>query len=610
MLASFFCAAQTCPQDQPKGVNPPVLASEGHGVCRYDRPQPKSQPSYWWQLLADLFSWQPKNQPPFRRSVAFLAGVSKYDHISPQLDFVRNDLAELRNFLLTGGGFDTVYEVRDANVTRETFDDYMKKHFSNPRGPAGPEDRLLVYFSGHGGAQADSEPYLLFQKAQPNDYTANVLDVRDVFSWANTIQAKHLLVILDSCFSGLAVPQPGPSDVAAAVANALAGEPSAMLLTAGTGDEEAYAIQHSKERNGSIFTHAILDALNDISLSEGIVTIGQAFETAKLFVAGFNAVNNRKMNPSATKLVRNNKIGKGNFIFINTRAQNPSLPPGLYGQATLIAKAPETVDPSLQLIQLEYEEVKTSNNLTALRAFVSTYRGKPYGQTLVGLIEERIDNLDPKPGPDRLNHAGEVKVNPKDGLDYRWIPPGTFMMGCSPGDQECNDDEKPPKRVTISKGFWLGESEVTQAAYQKVTGQNPSHFKGADLPVESVTWDEACAYCRAVGGRLPKEAEWEYAARAGTTGARYGELDRVAWDTYNSGYQTHPVKQKEPNAWGLFDMLGNVWEWVEDLYPETQERTLRGGSWYKYSRGLRESARTRNEPSWRLPANGFRCAWE
>ncbi len=206
--------------------------------------------------------------------------------------------------------------------------------------------------------------------------------------------------------------------------------------------------------------------------------------------------------------------------------------------------------------------------------------------------------------------AGSKRVNPKDGMTYVWIPPGIFQMGCSPGDDECFDDEKPPKRVTISKGFWLGESPVTQAAYEKVMGQNPSRFKGADRPVERVTWDEAVAYCRAVGGRLPTEAEWEYAARAGTIGSRYGELDRIAWYAVNSGGQTHSVKQKEPNAWGLYDMLGNVLEWVENLYPGTQYRTLRGGSWFVGPRGARASNRVRFVPSDRGYGVGFRCAWE
>ena len=220
--------------------------------------------------------------------------------------------------------------------------------------------------------------------------------------------------------------------------------------------------------------------------------------------------------------------------------------------------------------------------------------------------------------------AGAKKVNPKDGLTYVWIPPGTFMMGCSPGDTECDDEEKPAHRVTITKGFWLGRTPVTQQAYQRVTGRNPSYFKGANLPVETVNWDEAEAYCGAIGGRLPTEAEWEYAARAGSTSARYGNLDGIAWYEGNSGSETHEVGQKLANAFGLYDMLGNVWQWVADWYgpyqsgaqsdPSAvgsgQSRALRGGSWYGSPRAVRVSVRDSGELGGHANDFGLRCAGE
>jgi hypothetical protein len=399
-LGFFLCAGHTyasesCPLDQPRSVNPPIPAQENPKVCRFDRPQSATQPSYWWELLYDLFKWKPVSQPPFRRSVAFLAGVSHYNRMSPQLDFVETDLTDFRNFLLTDGGFDTVYEVRDGNVSRQVIEDFMGKYFSNPKGALGPEDRLLFYYSGHGGAQSDVEPYLLFQNADPPYDFSDALPVRDVYRWARTITAKHLLIILDSCFSGLAQGKAGPREDALDLSNALAGAPSGLLLTAGTGDEEAYAVHYSKQRDGSIFTHALIDALRNMSRSEGIVTIGEAFERAKVTVAAFDAVESKKMTPQPIPLERRTGLGKGNFIFINAKAENPSLPTGLYGGGSAIAKAPDA-DPNLSLIQKEYDEVKNTTNLEALRAFDSAYKGKPYGQTLVYLIEEKIKRIDPE----------------------------------------------------------------------------------------------------------------------------------------------------------------------------------------------------------------------
>jgi formylglycine-generating enzyme required for sulfatase activity len=218
--------------------------------------------------------------------------------------------------------------------------------------------------------------------------------------------------------------------------------------------------------------------------------------------------------------------------------------------------------------------------------------------------------------------AGATKVNEKDGLKYVWIPPGTFQMGCSVGDAECLDAEKPAHEVTLTKGFWMGQTPVTQDAYERVIGTNPSHFRGGQLPVETVNWNEAQGYCQATGMRLPTEAEWEYAARAGTTGSRYGDLDRIAWYNGNSGNATHAVGQKEANAFGLYDMLGNVWQWVADWYAEYpagpqrdpagsgsgQYRLLRGGSWGNVPWGARASLRLRLEPEVRVNVIGLRCA--
>jgi formylglycine-generating enzyme required for sulfatase activity len=238
--------------------------------------------------------------------------------------------------------------------------------------------------------------------------------------------------------------------------------------------------------------------------------------------------------------------------------------------------------------------------------------------------------------------APTVRENPKDGLKYVWIPPGTFMMGCSPGDSECEESEKPAHQVTITRGFWIGQTQVTVGAYKRfvqasgrsmpaepdLNGRalNPGWGNDA-MPIVDVTWHNAQAYCSWLGGRLLTEAEWEYAARAGSTEARYGPIEEIAWYSNNSGGQTHDVAQKRPNGFGLYDMLGDVFEWVNDWYDQNfyqnspsldpsgpysgQWHAFRGSGWVSPPGNVRVSRRYTDGPgSGYSPFNGFRCGGE
>src|SRR5262245_23861405 len=159
------------------------------------------------------------------------------------------------------------------------------------------------------------------------------------------------------------------------------------------------------------------------------------------------------------------------------------------------------------------------------------------------------------------------------GMEFVKIPAGEFMMGCSPDDSSCKNDEKPSHQVRITKAFEMGKYEVTQSQWKAVMNANESAILGDNNPVENVTRAEALDFANRLNMRndgyryrLPTEAEWEYAARAGTTGATYGSLEDIAWFGKNSNDESHPVGGKKPNAWGLYDMLGNVREWTADTF--------------------------------------------
>ncbi len=244
---------------------------------------------------------------------------------------------------------------------------------------------------------------------------------------------------------------------------------------------------------------------------------------------------------------------------------------------------------------------------------------------------------------DQENSAVELKSVNLGGTDYNfcWCPPGTFMMGSIPvpegdsgqsvpyADPDRYDDET-LHQVTISKGFWILESEVTQKLWSDILGSNPSRFKGENRPVEGVSWDDCQAFIQELNAcgyapegyrfALPTEAQWEYACRAGTTTPCSGKLWDCGHFAYYIGGDTFDVKLMKPNPWGLYDMYGNVWEWCEDGYgsypfdsvtdpvaPSPDGRRVRrGGSWNSVSQFCRSANRNWNAHDYRDRIIGFR----
>ena len=260
--------------------------------------------------------------------------------------------------------------------------------------------------------------------------------------------------------------------------------------------------------------------------------------------------------------------------------------------------------------------------------------------------------------------VGQEYVVPQVGIEegakplvMMWIPSGTFIMGSPKREVEGGlwgfggkvireeetgrlDYEGPQTKVTLSRGFWLGKYEVTQAQWRALMVNNPAHFQnvGVNAPVENVSWDQVMKFCQKLSEReraagrlpegyrytLPTEAQWEYAARAGTTGpyGGTGNLDDIGWYSANSGNTTKPVGQKRANAWGLHDMHGNVWEWCADWfgnYPggnvtdptgpaSGTDRVSRGGSWLNFAQYCRSAYRDWRDPGNRDQIIGFRLA--
>jgi formylglycine-generating enzyme required for sulfatase activity len=262
-----------------------------------------------------------------------------------------------------------------------------------------------------------------------------------------------------------------------------------------------------------------------------------------------------------------------------------------------------------------------------------------------GVLEQRPD---PKVVTDPKHRAAIEKtglpwrvIDRASGIEMVLIPAGSYLRGGSKDDPEADGDEKPAHQVAITRPFYLGRTEVTNGQYRKFAPQHDAgsfrgqSFNGDAQPAVRVSWEAAKAYCDRFRLRLPTEAEWELACRAGTSGARPGDVNALAIYANTSGNCTHPVGETQPNPWGLYDMLGNVWEFCWDWYDAREyprqfegkayqrqnsrtndpiafatgpNRVLRGGSWHDPAKSQRSSARGSLAPDKRDGGVGFRVA--
>jgi formylglycine-generating enzyme required for sulfatase activity len=267
--------------------------------------------------------------------------------------------------------------------------------------------------------------------------------------------------------------------------------------------------------------------------------------------------------------------------------------------------------------------------LLALLAFSCRYEGEggprwnlPEGFEVVA-VEPDAAIVTDAAGRERMKRTDlPWKIrHQQTGIELLLCPPGEFLMGSPETEADRSEDERQhPRR--IERPFYIGRTEVTQEQWSKVMGTNPSRFESPLNPVETVGWNVGHTFLDRCSGplRLPSEAEWEYACRAGTTGAFAGDLDALAWFAENSGSATHEVAQKRGNSWGLHDMHGNVWEWCEDQYspdypPQGDQststlggpnRVIRGGSWGSNSSRCRSAIRYSYGPGYAPYNIGFR----
>ncbi len=537
-----------------------------------------------------------------QRKLALVIGNSEYS--KAPLRNAANDALDMKTVLGELG-----FEVMSGYNLRHAEMDQLIEQFIARLGRG---DLGLFFYAGH-GLQLAEENYLVpidYKGASESDAKYSAVPASSVRDRMEDSGARLRLIILDACRNNPYRTRQRGGRVGLAPIRLDAADAEGTLVAFAT-THNSVADDSPGERNG-LYTKHLLVALKATNLR-----LQDVFEQVRQEV--YRASGRRQIPTFYSNVV-------GTFYF---------------------RSRPVAPDPESDY----WNSIKASQDLRPLEAYLRQYPDGRFSEIarsrIAALRIEPAPVPRPAPPPVRPPPPAPQRVNPKDGLTYQWVPPGSFRMGCSAQDRECDSDENPAHPVRIGSGFWLGQTEVTVAAYKRFARESnrslPVEPKGTrnqplnpgwadgQAPMVNVSWDDADQYCRWAGGRLPTEAEWEYAARGGSLAARYGEPDRIAWHRGNSGAEqgseaVRPVGGKSSNVFGLHDMLGNAAEWVADWYEETAfshptdvdpkgppagaRKTVRGGNTILTADSARASNRLSGGRNFRSAWLGFRCAGE
>ncbi len=568
----------------------------------------------------------------YGESHALLVGVSKYTNGWPSLESVPGELESAARQLEA-----QKFSVRRVlNPDSEQLKDAYEKFISDYG--FYPENRLLFFFSGHGHSRMNGTKGYIVPADAPDPkkdevgFLGKAIGMDQIITWARKIEAKHALFLFDSCFSGTVfrtkdgLPRTPPhiTDYTA--------RPVRQFITAGSAEEKVPA--------RSIFTPAFVRALEgegDLN-DDGYVTgteLGMHLHDQVTYYT------NRAQTPQYGK-IRDIQLDRGDFVFLVKEKDEGAETARLYvntdpeGARVWILNIGPVFEQGMVLSPGRYEIETSAGGCETLTQWVSLSAGR----------DEYVDVALECRGKDRF-------VNSL-GMEFVRIPAGSFMMGSpedEPGRAEDETSDETQHRVILTRDFYMGTTEVTQAQWKAVMGENPSKYDacGDDCPVESVSWNDIQEFIETLNQReteryrLPTEAEWEYAARAGTkTPFAFGRC--LSTDQANYGAHSPlkgcpkgayrgemtPVASYSPNEWGLYDMHGNVGELCQDwygyypegsvtdpegfevdLYPESglyPARVYRGGSWNSPGRLCRSAQRLMLNPIVRHQLIGFRLA--
>lgn len=588
----------------------------------------------------------------YEQSHALLIGMDTYTNGWESLPGVKKDIHAVKQ-ALEGNGFNVVVK---ENLTKDqmekVFIDFIGKHGQ------GLNNRLLFYFAGHGHTITTSFGEVLgyvvpVDAPNPNTnqagFMAKSMPMSRIEEYAKLTQSKHALFLFDACFSGslFALTRAAPE-----VINYKTSKPVRQFITSGSEDETVPDKSIFREQFVTSLTTGYADANND-----GYLT---GTELGKFLQDNVINYSKNMQHPQYGK-IRNQYLDKGDFVFVLKK--NKEEIPGDEARNDKLTKSQPQESGFVQGdITYDYGSINIDSKIGGKLYLNGEYKGvikaKTTGNKLTNILagthtikitgdenwEQRITVIKDKTSHVKVESLGSVGYHSQTGLIFTSIQGGSFSMGSK------NDDEKPVHKVTLSS-FSMSTTEVTNEQYCKFLNEKDNQIEGGanwlnindvdckiekrgssffpkagyeNHPVIEVTWYGAKAYAEWAGGRLPTEAEWEYAAK-GAQNYKYAgsnNINDVSWYNNNSDNKTHPVGQKRPNGYGLYDMTGNVWEWCNDRYggsyygssPDNNpqgpssgaNRVNRGGSWSNNLKNCRVTSRHKGYPSHCNRDIGFR----
>lgn len=561
---------------------------------------------------------------------------NNYPDSDKKLRFAVADALAMKEVLLNKDicGFDEVIDMVDR-TSKEALvevEKILKRVDSN---------LVFIYFSGHGKKDFENDLCLLFNDTEEDALMATSLTFDFINKCRRYPSRKSVILVLDCCYSGAA----GIRDTSDVMESLKKHSGLGTIILTSTGLTGSPAAREEEKFGHGVFTNYLIEGLEKgyADKGNGYISIEELYCYAfkKTKSEGYQSPKKEGNIEGPIFIGRNpQKIRENEYNLKKSKLLSEyirTLHPLILDESLTILKKAYDVPPSLEPVEETIYDLL--NSLLKSELHPDNYSDAVQHLKGISISSENsrnINKVDKSNTAVSISENKELLVNSKEpdipktftspltGMEFVLIPAGEFMMGSPSGENGRSNDESPIHKVIIEYSFYMGKYPVTQKQWEKVMGNNPSKFKGEDRPVESVSCEDVHEFVKKLNEkegankyRLPSEAEWEYACRAGKqTRYSFGDdepkLGDYAWYSNNSEAKTHPVGKKKPNSWELYDMQGNVWEWVQDKWHGNYEgapsddsvwenevgsdRIGRGGSWHNDAGLCRSAYRGRLYP--------------